>query len=57
MSLCECNRFSYSVDKQAEMVGDDSLMTYRGHQELKCLIRPRFSPGLDTGQVDLFGYR
>ena len=57
MFLCECNRLSYSVDKQAEMAGDDSLMTYRGHQVLKCLIRSRFSPVHVTGQVDLFGYR
>ncbi|XP_062501230.1 DDB1- and CUL4-associated factor 11-like [Corticium candelabrum] len=37
-------------DKQAEMAGDDSLMTYRGHQVLKCLIRSRFSPVHVTGQ-------
>ena len=35
---------------RSKMVGDTSLMTFRGHAVLHTLIRSRFSPAFTTGQ-------
>lgn len=35
---------------KTKILGDTSLMTYRGHSVLRTLIRCRFSPSFSTGQ-------
>lgn len=36
--------------KKHKLMGDTSVMTYRGHGVLHTLIRCRFSPEFSTGQ-------